>query len=988
MKFVFLMMIIFASTSLHAGTFAGWFESVISGIKCAPLTSEDFNELDDDCLICDQKKTSFISKKKIKDYSAIIEHLFYNRESEKHITQLTCQIGTTETLIKDSTQINQIAQDISTKIPVLKELISKVNETKSRLLKKENEIKLANDRCNSSTKTYYHECISPLQISKKNADELLNIQNGLKSLIALTMASVWNGPSLTMQKFLKGLVESKSPSTPASIAQDLPSLAKNIALELNAQKREIQTSCIQYTNKVCDNYSLSEDLKREMLERSLESGSLKKLLEQKDPSAEKLYCRLNGKYIKGSDRLEKSFMIGGFALGGIASLIPKIGLMMTGEKFLSTGSKIAKAQEAFSLAGLASNLAFDYSYIHKQCFNDSNLNLAQNACPIDRLSVIKNEQQLHDARNCFLAATLVVVPSALYLSAPILKAFAEQSKVYIKTAIKLKTSDPNLIMQHDALNITTQLRTNQHHFPSLESIENASKEAESFYRKFGIQLIPAKKLVEKPALGTHSHKESELAQKLRERLSKIDIDLKTKSKNMLTSISSIKVSLDQIQFRLRPLLAQKLEQTHSIYEISKRLELEKQRAMAERNLPLIKKLETYLKEEQAKLREHESGIHALSNESYQLDRELKRQSEELRTLGLSADQLEKTIIKSKESLQNQLTLELKKIEHKVFTQKIEIELDSFLALEAKSINEREALNNAKRQGHLKVYTLKEVPKPIGYPTLSTPFLLHPKLRAYYERLKKLGVEIVLDAPLTKSAYYNFQTKTIHINPKMEFSFFEHEYTHALYDHYIAPLIIGSNRIEQTMILGPFKNGTSLFKSMSPEGIKAIGEKNITYLEGLLKKYHKDSTLDESLATRKQLEGVGWHPLSPAFYLPKWYGAHHRTMELIEKIKTNPHSDDVFKELEKQMAQLSLNYRLYLGLNSSTKALEKELKELAIAAKNGNGAMILSLSNSIRHLAKPPEKDMANLFINDQGEVIKVTIDPQSGFESFEYISSL
>lgn len=874
MKFLLVFTIYFYSVAL-AGDFAGWFESLVSGVDCAKLSERDFTQLTRDCVVCAHGKMSILDSHSTKNYSDILEQMYFDREAQRHVANLSCQINQSKGISGKSEELKMVAKDIVLKIPVLKELLVGLKNARIQLNQQGIKLREVGVVCNITRGEERKSCLIKYNSELQKQDEDKKMVDRYSSLIAMTMASVWNGPTQAMQDFLKGLMERPNIPTVSTLMSILPKVSSEIINELNEQKGNIENRCTVKLEGKCTSFSLSEDLKRDVVLRSIDSGPLKEALDKKDESAQKLFCQVNNKYVQGVDRIENTMLIGGLAFGGLGGLLPRIGLMMRGEKLLSLRQKTIQAGKASSVVGLGSSIAFDVNLIQKQCFNNSYLSLSQESCLLEEKKISENEKLLRESRNCFLAAALGIAPPALLVANPALKVFAEQAKSYLSVAKEVGSLNPKIVLPVELQKEAGRMKG----LFEREQIVASSLEAKTFIQQNHIDAVPVSRRI----VPVNPEREKRCLERI-EKLKTI-----------------IKLKMDKI----------KKEYDQGLIKSDKQLEEVKNRELS-RNLS-----DLYL--------EYEKLEKARNGYSIRVDSQLANK------------------IRTKDDL-------------KVFVEE-------------------------KGRGNIDVYLLKSAPMATKNPSLSTPFLFHPLFVDRFEKLKKMGVEIVLDSQLARAANYNPKSKTITINPSAGFDYLEHEYTHALFEHYVRPRILTTSGV---FIKEEIRTGVNLKEVLTPEGMKALGDKKVAYFEGLMKKYHHALTLDESLATYAQLQKIGLRPVSSEFYLPKWYGANYRVAELREKMKHGPLTAENHRELSSQLMELSLNYKMYSSVSKGKEHWNKNLEEISLAFKNGNAALALTLANGFIEKMALPEKTEANLFINESGEIIKISRDPKNENERFDY----
>lgn len=154
---------------------------------------------------------------------------------------------------------------------------------------------------------------------------------------------------------------------------------------------------------------------------------------------------------------------------------------------------------------------------------------------------------------------------------------------------------------------------------------------------------------------------------------------------------------------------------------------------------------------------------------------------------------------------------------------------------------------------------------------------HPEMPEYMKSLKKMGIDLSVDTSLTQTgagAYYGIGER-IALRPDSTWQTFLHEYQHAQFDAYLRP------RLDE-LTKAVYQEGKSVADVIPYLKQAGYTEKEVSRLEKLLKQGHTDTGIDESMATGRELDALGWKQFIPGVGLgPRSYGATHRANSLAE-----------------------------------------------------------------------------------------------------------
>jgi hypothetical protein len=177
-----------------------------------------------------------------------------------------------------------------------------------------------------------------------------------------------------------------------------------------------------------------------------------------------------------------------------------------------------------------------------------------------------------------------------------------------------------------------------------------------------------------------------------------------------------------------------------------------------------------------------------------------------------------------------------------------------------------------------ILRIESLPAPVGRGTPRTTALQHPEMAQEIERLRAMGVDVVVDTSLRGSstgAYFWQHTNVIALRPNSTWQTFRHEVQHAEFNRFVAPRL---ESLRETVAV----EGRSAREVLSARGNAAYTDREIERLESLIRNQHATRGIDESLATGRELDEMGWRRYMPLMNGgARNYGATHRVDSLME-----------------------------------------------------------------------------------------------------------
>ncbi len=251
----------------------------------------------------------------------------------------------------------------------------------------------------------------------------------------------------------------------------------------------LDQSSAKGANRVFD--KLSDTTKRQLIEESLNSGFFSQAVEQKDESMVKLLCRLEGKYTKGRDTLNKTAIASTFLLGGFAGLLSKIPIAVRAGQIstILTKARGSAAVVGALATGLDATAIADS--IRRSCFSNNLKFVVNKSCPANAEEYKKNELKKIEQDNCILSAAMEVAPAGLLAASVAFKALSPTLKRYNQITNETEEKSVKGFLKADAEKIQGTLAKHLIEKPdlSVERIRRNQSEAEEYFKKKGLKVF-------------------------------------------------------------------------------------------------------------------------------------------------------------------------------------------------------------------------------------------------------------------------------------------------------------------------------------------------------------------------------------------------------------------------------------------------------------------------------------------------------------------
>lgn len=338
-----------------------------------------------------------------------LENSFFNQEAEAQLEDLNCSIKKTSK-VKEELDIQElILDDISHKIQIGLELKKQIFFLKRELLR-QTEITNALRPSGFQT-THRKEYEVELANLRKMQSEVHLSETTYTSLIG----SVWGGDTKTIKDLFDNAEEFKNKSLHdirARLAKELPKVIESVKKEYQEMKRELLRE--KKSSPQCiDCWNLSNENKRQLFLRGKENNSIQKTFYDSPLLARKMECRLESRFGKGQDQLDRISFAGSLVATGGASLSIRAPLLLG--RALATGTKLKKVSLLASktLLGVASGLTTVdiLREIDREC-PASNLQKQNQGetCNIDSSDWVDSEYRKQAESNCILSIVLAASP--------------------------------------------------------------------------------------------------------------------------------------------------------------------------------------------------------------------------------------------------------------------------------------------------------------------------------------------------------------------------------------------------------------------------------------------------------------------------------------------------------------------------------------------------------------------------------------------------
>lgn len=424
MKFLglFIILFIFKLQLSEASSLAEaslWLHEKYSGKSCGDISAMDLASVDQisnaSCLSNQTKSPSSLSKLD-QDLNKIAENTFFERMAHNLFIETNCELSSLELFEKDASLIKMRSEEIADKLPLIKEQNEFSQLAYFEYQRISNHTHKLAVYCHNLEGITRTKCFEEFNASKEKelAAEKKWLQH--KAIVNSTMSTLWHGEMKSMNELILKLLKDSTLPSKDQISQALINTIPKVKKELQYNLQDLVNQSTQ-SKKSLKFTNLNEDTKRKLVEEAVASGGfLSEAVNQKDESAIKLMCRLEGKYTKGRDSLDLTVGISTLLLSGTTGLISKIPL-------------IARANQIKSLTVITSTLLTGVSFgvtadsIFNNCLSDSPTYMVKKSCSQNSAEYKESEIKKFEHNNCVLNAVLNLAPIGIIGSSKVVKSF-------------------------------------------------------------------------------------------------------------------------------------------------------------------------------------------------------------------------------------------------------------------------------------------------------------------------------------------------------------------------------------------------------------------------------------------------------------------------------------------------------------------------------------------------------------------------------------
>ncbi|MFP5518490.1 MAG: hypothetical protein ACLGGX_01200 [Bdellovibrionia bacterium] len=926
------MFVSFSEASSLSGEASLWLQNTFAEKNCENLNSKDVGDLKK-IINCDTSSTHKLPQSK-SQFNQIAEHQYFQQLAGEHYKNLTCQKQQTELIKNDEELVKEFAADISKKLPFLKEQrklsLNAFNDYQYKLNKANQFYSYCRQSLSTGSKD---KCFSELKQLQNEENQALQKWQQHESAFKATQASLWQGTSQEMQRLVQDLSRQdplpNSDQVLNSLKASIPKVQKEIADALqDFEKQSTTEGGDRNFNK------LSDLSKRQLLESEAHQTLLTTATQNRNEAFLKLNCRLEGQYTKGRDKLENTIMGATFLLGGAAGLLSKIPVATRASTLAQFSLKSQNAGKLLGYLAVGFDATLVAQSIQKSCLSDSISSTAKNSCTSDKKQLRQQQLQQLETDNCILTAALDLAPAGLLTGSVAYRALKKNLAEYSNLRNELgPNSTLKDLAQKDAKKMGNKINARISGFEPInaEIIKTNRINAETYIAKNGLPLKPVRKKVEPDTELIEIYRHGTIQKA--EEISQLEKNSKAQIQRLINQKEPYTKELQELKLELSNLEKAKDPSTTA----EKRLQLKQK----------IAAYEEFLKED------FDDKIEKIKNETV-----------------LQKATLEKELAK----LENQ-----KRIHESVPLIKTEFpsSIDSSAQRAAAEgiLNQQDMLELGKSTNDRNVYRFTAIPKASSRANGTSPFWQHPQFAERMKELQNMGVEVIVDPQKTKGAHYSPHLKAIYLKEDADYHLFEHEFTHAQFDNFVADKIVTQFSNNNANIKSEFRNGAQVERRLSQEQIQRLGEKNVQQLQELVTKYYDPLTVNESLAVKKQLDALGWRPLSSEYHWTKIYGSYYRVNELMLRksyVEKNPGDKHFFSSQDKKLLDQELTKMGQdIAMMRGTRAAQERVSEIRTQIQKGQTAQALATYRALSsELDKSTSGNDTQLIFNGKGDILR------------------
>lgn len=391
-----------------------WLQEKFSNKTCGDINDTDLlfidqqtNSINKSCM----KSSELLNSKQ--NFNDISEKIFFERMAKKLWDDTNCEISNIDYFAKDESLIKMRSEEIVNKLPIIKEHNKQEKRAYFDFSQLDKEAQNFAGYCRNTTGNVRDECYLELDKKKLKAQEAEDIWRKKHSLVVAHIGSLWHGTTKEMMNLIYKLISSRNSDNFEYVLQQIKTTIPKVKSELEKNKLELyKQSNLNRRNIKFD--SLNDETKSMLIEQATGiDGFFQEALNKKDESTLKLLCRLEGRYTKGKQILNRTVGSVTMFVGGMAGLLVKIPLAV---RVSQLGALINRTQSSAVLIGAATagvDAAIASTAIINKCFMSSLSHSIKNACPKNELEFKKSEINLIEQNNCVLDVIKSIAPAGL-----------------------------------------------------------------------------------------------------------------------------------------------------------------------------------------------------------------------------------------------------------------------------------------------------------------------------------------------------------------------------------------------------------------------------------------------------------------------------------------------------------------------------------------------------------------------------------------------
>ena len=210
-------------------------------------------------------------------------------------------------------------------------------------------------------------------------------------------------------------------------------------------------------------------------------------------------------------------------------------------------------------------------------------------------------------------------------------------------------------------------------------------------------------------------------------------------------------------------------------------------------------------------------------------------------------------------------------------------------------------------GH--IYKVTKLPVSLGSRSSSANAFQHPEMEAYWEKVKALGYDLVIDSSLphtgARAYFFNMKNiKVIALQPDSKWREFRHEFQHLEFDAVIRPLFseLVRMRVEEKK---------DLLAALPSDIVSNIGVRKLEMIQSLIDSGIVDSlAINESLSIDAELQAMGWKRFLPFYGAPARRYAIEWQLKYLDEVARAGTMTPEQENLRRRLLRAHFSWRVY------------------------------------------------------------------------------